>query len=197
MDCIRHRVVTFCYVAGVSGTSDLTLDLRSITSECEILPDLARSLASAAAVTLDSVHGPRDDDAAVLRDADLVSSARIVRVAVSQQSRDSYADPDEATEEGAEAIAYLVASRALDRVVFARLPKKTGADWKMRRRSEIRSDAYERLECSGIASPRESLATRLRDKLDRFKKFPGPRGCAIVTDFSESPVRIAIGWQPV
>lgn len=174
-----------------------TLDLRRIEHECDILPDTARSLAAAASVTLERKHGRREEDPATVRDGSSSHDVRIQRVAVTAQARDTYGDHDEATEEGAEAIAYLVASHVLDRVVFSRLPKKTGADWKMRRRSERNTDVYERLECSGIASDGESMASRLREKVDRFDKYPGPRGCAIVTHFGERPVQIVIGWQRV
>jgi hypothetical protein len=82
----------------------------------------------------------------------------------------------------------------LDRIVFRRLPKGTGADYLMRDPQTEGGDNYERLECSGIAEGRESTISRLTSKLEQLARFRahGP-GTAIVTNFREEPVEIRFG----
>lgn len=108
-------------------------------------------------------------------------------------ARRTYADPQEATEKGAEAVAIVAARCLLDRVVFRRLPKATGADYLMRplAAADANTDSYARLECSGIADGQETAAGRLRDKIAQLARYPdGGAGRAIVTRFCSSPVDI-------
>lgn len=91
----------------------------------------------------------------------------------------------------------LVTRRVLDRVVFRRLPKGTGADYLMREAEAAEGDSYERLECSGMGEGQESASMRLRTKIRQLAQFPGnPSGFAIVTDFRTTPVDIRYGGWP-
>ncbi len=177
--------------------SAIILDLRSLPEATALLRDVAVSLAAAASVVLERKHGPGADDAAAIVHGESTRSAMIVRLAIGDDARRTYDDPQEATEEGAEAVAILVARRVLDRVVFARLPKGTGADYKMRAAGLLVDDTYERLECSGIGDGTEATATRLREKVDQLARPANqPPGYAIVTNFVTTPVEIAIGSFP-
>ena len=69
---------------------------------------------------------------AVIHGDDASRKAEIERVPLDERARATYADPQEATEEGAEGIAISVARRIFGRIVFQRLPKGTGADYLMR-----------------------------------------------------------------
>ena len=171
----------------------IVLDLRTLPEQCELLPSTCASMAAAASVTLERLHGGRDRDRCRVVERD----GSIVRVEVTKQTRDTYDDPEEATEEGADAIAILVARHVLDRIVFRRLPKKTGADYRMRRSSEPDQDNYERLECSGIGEGKDSAQARLKEKLAQLASYSAHRsGHAVVTRFGREPVEIVIGKHP-
>ena len=176
----------------------LTLDLRSLPDRCELLPSTSRSIAAAASVRLEQLHGERVDDPMALQSDDLRRTGQIIRLPIQQDARNTYDDPEEATEEGAEAIAILVARDLLDRVVFRRLPKHTGADYRMRAATAAADgDEYERLECSGIGDGRDSASTRLREKLSQMAAHDAGRpGHAIVTRFGREPVEILVARYP-
>jgi hypothetical protein len=165
--------------------------------ETELSRPVAEALALAATVVLDRVHGPRARDQAVVHADDSERAAEIHRVPIDDRARATYADAQEATEEGAEGIAVLLARRMLGRIVFRRLPKGTGADYLMRDPGANDSDAYERLECSGIADGQESATARLRSKIEQLARFPDqPPGRAVVTHFRQEPVEIRLGSFP-
>jgi hypothetical protein len=147
-------------------------------------------------VVLESLRGPAERDPAAISGAVDPTPAEIMRIAIGDDARRTYADLEEATEEGAEAIAYLVASRVMGRVVFSRLPKKSGGDWKMRPRGAPPGDTYERLEVSGIGAGSEKAAARLQTKLDQLARYPGTVGYAIVTRFRSEPVEVLVGRAP-
>jgi hypothetical protein len=172
----------------------IVLSLPDLPSEVELSRSVAEALAIAASVVLDQHQGQGDLDAATVDDGEGLKAAQIRRVGVDDRARDTYADAQEATEEGAEAIALRVAKHTLGRVVFRRLPKGTGADYLMRDPCARSADAYERLECSGIAEGTESASARLRSKLAQLARFPDhPPGRAVVTHFRTKPVDIRVG----
>jgi hypothetical protein len=123
-------------------------------------------------VVLDRVRGPRERDGATVHGDGAERAADIRRVPVDDRAHATYADAQEATEEGAEGIAIVVARRMLGHVVFRRLPKGTGADYLMRDPGADDGDAYERLECSGIADGQEAATARLRSKIEQLARFP-------------------------
>jgi hypothetical protein len=172
----------------------VALSLPHLPGEVELSRPVSEALALAASVVLDQLHGRRDRDAAVIHGDDASRAAEIRRVAVDDRARDTYTDPQEATEEGAEGIAVVMARRVLNRIVFRRLPKGTGADYLMRDPRSKDADAYERLECSGIADGQESATARLRGKLAQLARFPKhPPGWAVITNFRMEPVEIRFG----
>ena len=170
------------------------LSLPDLPAEVELSRPVSEALALAASVVLDRHHGQGDRDFATVHDGDSERAAEIQRMPVDDRARDSYADLQEATEEGAEGIAIITARRVLDRIVFRRLPKGTGADYLMRDPRAQDGDTYERLECSGIADGQESATARLRSKLEQLARFPSqPSGRAVVTHFRMKPVEIRVG----
>jgi hypothetical protein len=155
------------------------------------------TLALAASVILGHVHGVKERDAAGIHEGDSRREAEIHRVPVDDRARAAYGDLQEATEEGAEAVALMVTRRVLNRIVVQRLPKGTGADYLMRVPEAALDDSYERLECSGIAEGQDSATSRLRSKLDQLARFPSqPPGRAVVTNFRMKPVEIRLGSLP-
>jgi len=94
----------------------------------------------------------------------------------------------------AEAVAFLVARRVLNRIAYARCRTRTGADYRLRRPGAADSDSYERLEVSGIGGGTEPAFSRLREKLTRLAEYAEePPGFAIVTNFRDDPVEILVG----
>lgn len=173
---------------------DVTLDLGSLPDQCELLADTCRSIAAAACVRLAQLRGERDADPVRVAGDGLDRTGTIARMPVDEKAHATYADPEEATEEGAEAIAILVARQLLDRIVFRRLPKRTGADYRMRAVQSTGGDDYERLECSGIGDGDESGPARLREKLTQLASHQAHRpGHAVVTRFGREPVEVHIG----
>jgi len=178
----------------LTAPGPVLLSLPGLHAEVELSRPFSEALALAASVVLEHLHGPRERDDAVIHGNDASRSAEIERVPLDERAHATYADPQEATEEGAEGIAILLARQIFGRIVFQRLPKGTGADYKMRDPHSKDIDAYERLECSGIAEGQETAASRLRSKLDQLARFPDhPRGLAVVTHFRKQPVEIRFG----
>lgn len=173
---------------------DLVLDLGTVAEHCRLLPDTCRSLAAAATVTLERVHGVRTQDACRIEEGDTHRGGVLLRTEISDDARATYDSPAEATEEGAEAVAILVARRVLDRVVVRRLDTYSGADYVIRDPANPDLEQYERLECSGIAKGRESTISRLQSKIAQLAAVTDrPPGYAVVTNFRTSPLEIAVG----
>ncbi len=175
----------------------IVLDLRTLPEHCELLRSVAEALAAAATVVLERLQGPGERDLALVRNAEVQREGVVVRTAIDDAARATYDDPQEATEEGAEAVAILVAKRLLDRVVYRRLPKETGADYMMRDPRFDGRDHVERLECSGIGDGRDATARRLEQKIEQLGRYPDePPGQAIVTNFRTTPIEILVGGYP-
>jgi hypothetical protein len=181
----------------VEPPGPVSLDLAALPVEAELSRPVAEALALAASVVLDRLHGAREGDAAILHGHASPRTGELRRVPVDAAARATYADPQEATEEGGEGVAVVVARRVLDRIVFRRLPKGTGADYFMRDPEVVEGDTYERLECSGIEDGQETAAARLRSKLEQLARFPKePPGWAVVTSFRMEPVEVRFGsWR--
>lgn len=179
--------------AMTSGPFDL--DLRELPKDVELCPPIAEMAALAASMTLDRFHGQGPPYAAKIIQKRPVS-AGIQAVGVNELVRASFGDAQEATELGAVAIALSVARRVFGRVVFARLPKRTGADYLMRAPGAS-GDDYERLECSGIGDGSETGRQRLGEKVRQLARYPTrPPGYAIVTHFRARPVEVHVATWP-
>jgi hypothetical protein len=176
---------------------EVTLDLTTLPDEVELSQAVSKALALAASVVLDRTHGSEKRIAANVLRGTVRLAAEIRPTMVDARARASYGDPQEATEEGAEGIGVSAALHVLDRIVFRRLPKGTGADYLMRDPSIGDGDGYERLECSGIADGEELATARLRTKLGQLARYPTqPPGHAVVTSFRATPVEIHIARHP-
>jgi hypothetical protein len=181
----------------IESHDPVVLDLEHLPAEVELSRPVALAIALAASVVLDRMHGERDHYPAELCSGGEARPAHLRRLPVDDTARNTYADPQEATEEGGEGVAVLLASRVLERIVFRRLPKGTGADYLMRDPHGVEGDQYERLECSAIADGREPTAARLRGKLAQLARFPShPPGWAVVTGFRTHPIGIHFGSWP-
>ena len=173
------------------------LDLRTLPAATELSRPVAEAIALAASVVLERIHGSEENRCAVAIHGRGMTLGEIRRVSVDDAARATYADLQEATEEGAEGVAVIVARQVLDRIVFRRLPKGTGADYLMRDPASTDKDRYERLECSGIGDGAESATSRLESKLQQLARFPEqPPGQAVVTSFRMTPVEIRHGSFP-
>lgn len=171
----------------------LVLDLGAMGDTTDLEDGYADLRAVAATVVLKGIHGHRPEDPFEL-EHDEPRVGHLVRRNVSERADLTYDEPIQATEEAAEAVAFLVARRVLDRVAYGRCRTRTGADYRLRRPGDADTDTYERLEVSGISGKTEQPAARLRDKLERMGEYPHePPGFAIVTCFRDDPVQILIG----
>ncbi len=98
----------------------------------------------------------------------------------------SWGDADEATEDGACGVAFLVLMLVSDYTVIERSAKGTGIDYWLGYRDADPFERAARLECSGIANgPEGEARARVREKMKRAMKT----GCATpvyvcVTEFS-------------
>lgn len=175
----------------------LALDLADLPKHGELSRSILEALALAASVCLERCHGTRAQDPAEILGSGKNWKANIRRAPLDAQAHATYGDPQEATEHGAVGVAVLVVSRVLDKVVFRRLPKRTGADYLVRDARGPAGDDYERLECSGISSGDESTQTRLARKLGQLARFPEqPKGIAMVTNFRSNPVAVHFDRWP-
>jgi hypothetical protein len=169
----------------------VVLDLPRLHAEVELSRPVAQAIALAASVVLDRLHGAKESHPAKLHEASGPRLAELRRSPVDDLARNSYGDPQEATEKGGEAVAIALAKTVLERIVFRRLPKGTGADYLMRNPLSLRTDEYERLECSAIGDGQEETTARLRSKLNQLARYPDqPPGWAVVTCFRVEPIEI-------
>ena len=172
----------------------MVLDLAAIGDATDLVAPYAETRAIAATVLLERNHGPRPHDPVDLHHLDRRHAAELHRCEVDARARDTYDEPIQVIEEAAEAVAFLVARRVLDRIAYARLKTRTGADYCLRVPTGRDGDRYERLEVSGIGAGTEHAGHRLREKLDRLAKYTDePPGYAIVTNFRDDPIEVLVG----
>jgi len=173
------------------------LDLTLLPACVSLSRPVVEAVALAASVCLQSKHKARKRYKAALHQGARQEAAEIVPTPVTPIDEETYNDVQEATEEGAEAIALSAAYVALDRVAFRRPPKGTGADYLLHPVDAPDGDRYERLECSGLGEGDERADTRLREKVRQLARFPdGPPGWAAVTDFRDLPIALHLGrWE--
>ena len=138
-----------------------------------ITPSFGRALAEAAGVCLES------QGHAVLTQITIRGHVSIeqplVRPQVTEQTRRTWNDPDEATEYGATGIAVLLARQELGYLVIERSVKGTGIDYWMGDESDALSfERKARLEISGIRSGSSSaVRDRVRQKLQQTTPSDG------------------------
>ena len=178
----------------MSSEPALIVDLASIEESVRLAAPYAATRAIAASVLLERNHGAREQDRLDLEHGAQRRGGELRRRAVTDVDRLTYDDPNQTTEEAAEAVAFLVARHVLDRVVYGRLKIRTGADYRLRPPGVDVGDEYERLEVSGIGTGSEPTSQRLREKLEQLAAYPEePSGFAIVTNFRVHPIEILIG----
>ncbi|MFB6263856.1 MAG: hypothetical protein ABEL76_09575 [Bradymonadaceae bacterium] len=101
----------------------------------------------------------------------------------------SHNDEERAREDGAYAVAFVVAHELEDQVAVKQLQKGTGADFLIVPRDGSLNEAR-RLEVSGTASETVDLTSRLRQKLNQIRAGQSYQpGTAIVVDFREAEVQ--------
>lgn len=143
------------------------------------------ALAEAAAVCLEHV---KHDPGVTLQVHGLARREyRVQWDRVSEQSRRTWADLQEATEYGASAIAALLAADMLGLCILSRSKKRTGFDYWLGPRTGVSALFQEtsRLEVSGIldGSPTD-VRTRTREKLVQIGRVPSPLvGHVVVVEF--------------
>ena len=91
----------------IGSDAPIVLDLRTLPEQCELFRQMAETLAAGASVVLERLQGTGEHDAARVHRGGEALPAVIIRVPVDDAARRSYDDAEEATEEGAEAIAIL------------------------------------------------------------------------------------------
>jgi hypothetical protein len=106
-----------------------------------------------------------------------------------QEAGHAWADVTEAIEDGACAIALLVAEFLYDFVVHARAQKKTGCDFYLVKEgttSRMFQPPSVRLEVSGIGvNTQQSMTVRVRTKLEQVQRGGSSPYLVIVVDFSK------------
>jgi len=87
---------------------------------------------------------------------------------ITEQIERSWGDADEATEDGASGVAFLLVLRLTDYTVIERSAKGTGIDYWLGHHDADPFERGARLECSGIAKSNESdVRARVRAKMKR------------------------------
>jgi hypothetical protein len=175
----------------------LLIDLGALPEEVELSRCVSEAVALAASVVVDRFHGGTEVIPAEIHQTDRKRTASVRPVPVDDVARASFGDPQEATEDGGEAIGLSIAYRMLSRVAFRRLPKHTGADYLVRPKAKAFGDDYERLECSGIGDGSETASSRVQAKILQIARYPEyPPGHAVVTSFRASPIEIQVeAWR--
>jgi hypothetical protein len=148
--------------------SDLAIGMPGLT------PAKGLSLAEAAAVCLES--NDHESGVPTTMTGDQLTACAMHWQAVTQQQRDTYADMQEATEDGAAGVAILVANQAMGLSVMERSYKGTGFDYWMGDATQHDEDDelpfhnLTRLEVSGILQGDAArIARRVRVKLDQVE----------------------------
>lgn len=150
--------------AKTAAKATCVLDLRTIEQCSSLTPSILASLREAAEVVLDRRH-PREKNsvaAEVVRNG-LPQAAQLLWEKATQQMRHTHANDNNASEDGAIAVAIVTVFRALGFKVVRRSPHGSGADYLMRR-SGAPSDEFIRLEVSGIigvAKPNSRLKQKV------------------------------------
>ena len=158
-----------------------------------ITPSFGRALAEAAGVCLES------QGHAVLTQITIRGHVSIehplVWPQVTEQTRRTWNDPDEATEYGATGIAVLLARQELGYLVIERSVKGTGIDYWMGDESDALSfERKARLEISGIRSCSSSaVRDRVRQKLQQTTPSDGSlTAFVIVVEFGTPLAEVQI-----
>lgn len=147
----------------MNSLNGISVDLRSLAAPNEhpkLSLGVAQSRAEAASVCLEAEGHDLLSDLE-LHDAGEPSRGCLHRLTCTDKERASFADPEEATEQGAEAIAWLTAEKKTGLPVVKRTYKGPGFDWYLADSLEAVGfqDAV-RLEVSGIRNGSRSAIRR-------------------------------------
>lgn len=150
-----------------------------------ITPSFGKVLAEVAGVCLES-QGHTQFTAIVVRGY-IDDEFRLSWPQVTEQTRRTWNDPEEATEYGATAIAVLLSRRELGYLAIERSPKGTGIDYWLGEESDALSfECKARLEISGIrVGSSTQVRARVRQKLQQTSPSDGPLPVfVVVVEFS-------------
>ncbi len=155
-----------------------------------VSPARGRAFAEAAAISLHRQGHKSGVElllAGVLKKSFALQYPRITR-----QIDKSWADQDEATEDGACAMAFVLTMRVTDFTVIERSAKGTGIDYWLGYVSELPFQRAARLEVSGIAKGDESaIARRVQQKKEQSRKSAGSlKAYVCVTEFGTPTSRL-------
>jgi sarcosine oxidase delta subunit len=166
----------------LAGLNKISFDLGNLTKACPSLSEgFCRVVAEACAVCLEE-QGHLPGSPIEVRG---IANTKVPMRwdSVSDQVRDTHADPEVATEHGAIAIAMLTVNSFTDYTIIRRSMKGTGFDYWLSSRGSrpYRNDA--RLEISGIRTGTErQLKARIRQKARQTNRSDGtlPAWIAVV-----------------
>lgn len=114
---------------------------------------------------------------------------------VTEQIILSWKDEQEATEEGACGLAFLLVLRLTDYTVIERSRKESGFDYWLGYGDDLPFQRSARLEVSGIRhdNNQKELKARVRKKIKQVEKYPNPLPAYIVVvDFGEPRSRMVL-----
>lgn len=151
-----------------------------------ITPSLGRSIAEAGAVSLEA-QGHVQGKTMEIRGA-LAASLPVHWDSPTDQTRESWADPEEATEYGAAGIAILLVKKYKDYSVLKRSRKGSGFDYWLGKEPTNLFQDYARLEVSGIQNgDSQDVKRRVSIKLKQIEPSDnlGLPGIIVVVEFGQ------------
>lgn len=167
------------------------LDLNKINECSSLTPFVLGSLTEAASVVLEQLHPAAKQcvECALEMDDNIKSEGMLCWPAPTAQTRATHANENNASEDGAVAVAIVAAHRSLGYRVVARAEHRSGADYLMWDPTKG-EDELVRLEVSGIIGV-ASARSRLRVKVEELENGRDRRpGVACVVRFPTKPVMI-------
>ena len=166
---------------------DWTLDLTQISAYCPALtPSCLQTLAEAASVCLEEQGHPLSVRIAL--SGFVKGYAHVIRGEVTDQIRRTYADPGEATEWGACAIAIGLIRVLTPSAVISRSYVGTGCDYWIGQGDPIPFHRQARLEVSGIRSSNGAeVRKRMKLKINQLKVTDGSYPAYIVIVLFSTP----------
>lgn len=174
----------------------LDIDLNKIHDCSSLTPNILGALREAAQVVLQQVHGQGSEIDGVVKYTGKNEQLAVVRWSPpSTQELATHDNINNASEDGATAIAIVTMFRTAGYRVVRRAPHGSGADYLMRPPG-TGGDEFIRLEVSGIVG-KDSTKTRLLEKVNQLQKGNLRRpGVAAVIKFSGSPMIIVLEDVP-
>jgi hypothetical protein len=148
------------------------------------------ALGSAAAVALEEEG--HSSGVRMTINGDYSDQLAVLWTPVTDQARNTYADPDEATEFGACAIAFLLCRELLDFTIIQRSRRGTGFDYWIGQDGDLPFQNQARLEVSGIRKGTEGqISRRVRQKISQTTPSSGTfPAIVIVVEFSSPRTQV-------